>query len=350
MLKLVWHLLACLVAVSHTQEMFFKKYAYTKVMSECLGESVYKDYKQKIHEARRECGAQAGLETDPLDPLLSSPPFSAFGPFSVTQARPFLPSSAAPLLFPAQNGFPSTDSPFSTSTLGPVSPVTANPFNQVFADSTVRPGIPVSSASPFSPIGPVNPVSPVSPVRRPIGVFSPIGVRRPHLEPHRVFPFPIRTYRRKRGLDLSVEKLAEARDKAVALLGNFTCILERMEMVDANLDISHEVLAAKAFRLPVAGDLKTDLVQAVNYCRDLTRCLPLEKTRSPVPHQLQRAIAYIKCEKDARFLACLKHSLRKDVDHFGLSLLPGYGGGSDDLEQLLELLLQSESAYELELL
>lgn len=79
-------------------------------------------------------------------------------------------------------------------------------------------------------------------------------------------------------------------------------------------------------------------------------CLPLEKTRSPVPHQLQRAIAYIRCEKDARFLACLKHSLRKDADHFGLSLLPGYGGGSEDLERLLELLLQSESAYELELL
>ncbi|XP_069990725.1 uncharacterized protein [Penaeus vannamei] len=333
MLVFVLFLLACLGSFSKSQEMFFKKYAYTKVMSECLGESVYKDYKQRVYEAKRECSGLAGLETDPLDPLLSSPPFSAFGPFSVTQ-----------------NGFSSTDSPFPSSTLGPVSSVSANPFSQVFTGSTARPVSPVRHVSAVSHVSPVSAVSPVSPVSGPIGVFSPFGVRRPHLESHRVFPFPIRTYRRKRGLDLTVEKLAEARDKAVALLGNFTCILEKLEMVDANLEINHEVLAANAFRLPVAGDLKADLVQAVNYCRDLTRCLPLEKTRSPVPHQLQRAIAFIKCEKDARFLACLKHGLRKDVDHFGLSLLPGYSGGSDDLERLLELLLQSESAYELELL
>ncbi|XP_042890131.1 uncharacterized protein LOC122265048 [Penaeus japonicus] len=321
MLKLIY-LLMHLVTFINTQETFFKKYAYTKVMSDCLGESVYKEYKQKIYEAKQACDVQASLQTDPLDPLLTTPPFSTFGPFSVSQS-----------------GFVSTDDPlFSTSTVSPISPVTGNPFNQVITGTSIRPFSHVSS------------VSPVSPARRPFGVFRPVGVRRPQLESPRVFPFPIRTFRRKRGLDLTAERLSEARDKAVALLGNFTCILEKLEMVNANLDINYELLAANAFRLPVPGDLKSDLVQAVNYCRDLTRCLPLEKARSPVPHQLQRAIAYIKCEKDARFTACLKHGLRQDVDHFGLSLLPGYSGSSEDLDRLLELLLQSESAYELELL
>nr|XP_045626188.1 uncharacterized protein LOC123775249 [Procambarus clarkii] len=158
------------------------------------------------------------------------------------------------------------------------------------------------------------------------------------------------SYRQKRALVVGERDIHRAMLKVEALFGNFTCVLHRLGMVDEELELDLEGLASNTLSLPIPVPLRSDLVSAIHYCRDMTLCLPVEQQGSLVPQKLKRLITFVKCEKEARLSACLKHDLRKSVSQVDLGLLPTSGGTTDYLEKLLALLVMAESANQLELI
>lgn len=69
-----------------------------------------------------------------------------------------------------------------------------------------------------------------------------------------------------------------------------------------------------------------------------------------VPQKLQRIIEYVKCEKEMRLKACNKHSVRQNLRNINLNSLSLSGGHSRRLEEVVNLIVQEQSAHELELI
>ncbi|XP_066955824.1 uncharacterized protein [Macrobrachium rosenbergii] len=266
------------------QKEFYKKYAFTKVMSECLGGNVYYAYLQQVANARRECEVQSLFihSRMPIPNLFSS------SDFGFSHVPNVISTTASP--FPSTFGTP-------RSTTGVRTLITREPPPlSLFGDVEV-PLVTLTSDLPFGPRLPA--------------------------------------FRQKRGLiDLYPRSF-------------LICLLLQ---VNENLDINYDGLSHNMASLPVPPGLKTDLLASINVCKDLVTCLPLDQRRTLVPHQLERLIAFVRCEKDARFTACLKNDLRRNLDQFGLNLLPRFPGGSEDTETLLNLIVKAESAFEMELI
>ncbi|KAG7155812.1 uncharacterized protein LOC121854505 [Homarus americanus] len=340
----VWVLV--LIHVVCGQEAFYQNYAYTKVMGECLGERVYQDYLQRVAVARRECNTQTTTHNRPPGSSRLTP-FAFNFPQGGTVQQPGVFSqppgvfSQPPGVFHQQPVFSQPSGVFSQR---------PGVFSQPPGVFAQQPGVFSRQPGVFS--------------QQP-GVFSqPPALQGEGGSPQQVLhpgsfipsrqglPFGPRlpNFRQKRALVLGRSEIQDAMKKVLALVGNFTCVLTRLGVVNKELDINFEGLATNVFNQPVAVPLKNDLISAIEYCRDMALCLPLEKQQSAVPHQLQRLKAFIKCEKEERLSACLKHDLRKNVHRVDLSLLPNNGGRTDDLETLFSLLVGAESANELELI
>ncbi|XP_064109036.1 uncharacterized protein LOC135217241 [Macrobrachium nipponense] len=293
-------ILCSILSGAWTQKEFYKKYAFTKVMSECLGGNVYYAYLQQVANARRECEVQS---------------------LFIHSRMPI------PNLFSSSNfGFSHVPNVIST---------TGSPFPSTFG--TPRPATPgVRTVITREP----PPLSLFGEVEVPVVTLTsdlPFGPRLP-------------AFRQKRALVYTPEDIEDAKMRVRAMIGNFTCVLSRLGVVNENLDINYDGLSHNLANLPVPSGLKTDLLSSINTCKDLVTCLPLETRGTLVPHQLERLIAFVRCEKDARFTACLKNDLRRNLDQFGLNLLPRFSGGNEDSETLLNLIVKAESAFEMELI
>ncbi|KAK7081165.1 hypothetical protein SK128_007560 [Halocaridina rubra] len=284
-----------------SQEEFYKKYAFTKVMTECLGSEVYYGYLQQVANARRECGIEAMRLRD-----------------RVPITRVFTPIN------------------FNIPEVPQVNNVIPTSFSSIFPTS--RPGIRTfgRGTTPSTTVTSIFETTESVPVLG-IDLDVPFGPR-------------IQSLRQKRAIVYSYEDIHEAQMRVEEMIGNFTCVLKRLGVISNDLALNFDSLINNIFTLPITGTLQRDLVVSLENCRDKTLCFPVEKLRSPVPHQLQRLIEFVKCEKEGRFAACLKHDLRKNLDQFDLKHLPRFAPGSDDAETLLSLLVGAESAFELELI
>ncbi|XP_069167833.1 uncharacterized protein [Procambarus clarkii] len=405
----VW-VLWLMAGVGVAQEAFYDNYAYTKVMAECLGDRVYQEYLHKVSTARRECGGfpsvptthgrgtptphgrgtptphgrgtptphgrgtptphGRGTPTSLLTPLsfvstykdqrqggiLSQQqgvPFQQPGIYSqqpgIRSQQPGI-RSQQPGLHSQQHGIYSQQPGVNSQQHG-IHPQDPGVFSQQPVDFSSQAGLftqqPVTftKRQEFSFRQPeVFSQQPGSFSQQP-GSFSqqpgsfsqqPGSFSQQHklfsdtrglenvgalLEVQESSPFypssqghhhftHAPSYRQKRALVVGERDIHRAMLKVEALFGNFTCVLHRLGML----------------------------------------CLPVEQQGSLVPQKLKRLITFVKCEKEARLSACLKHDLRKSVSQVDLGLLPTSGGTTDYLERLLALLVMAESANQLELI
>ncbi|XP_050739432.1 uncharacterized protein LOC127009939 [Eriocheir sinensis] len=332
--------------------------AYMQLMSGCLGEAPYREYLESVAAARRECGGDGGFFPGLANVLLSpslaaqfpgvqGPPFSQPGvvvvqrpgifgqlPGSLSQQsrvipqRPNLFSTQQPGVFSTQPGI-FTQHPGSFGLQSPGF-VTQGPTRQpgIFSDGSGIFSV-VNSPSSTTPTAATDSL-PLIPV--------PVG------------PSSLRGVRARRQVTAGVPDIQQTKENMQALISNFTCILTKLAVVNSNLDLNHQGLTNSVVNLPVASELKQDLLESIEFCRDLTRCMPLEKQQLPVPRKLQRIMDYVKCEKERRLEACHKHSLRQNLQNFNLNQLPLSGSRSRRVEEVVNILFDAQSAHELELI
>ncbi|ROT80775.1 hypothetical protein C7M84_000484 [Penaeus vannamei] len=121
--------------------------------------------------------------------------------------------------------------------------------------------------------------------------------------------------------------------------------------IDDDFNIDYKTAIEETKKLDIADDLKEDLLEAMEKCKDLTMCLPLEKSGSPMPLKLQRIVALNKCWKKARLGVCMKHDLMKYLNWFDLSEFPADEDDDEGskAEKLLHLLWGVEARDDFQL-
>ncbi|XP_068201688.1 uncharacterized protein [Palaemon carinicauda] len=144
--------------------------------------------------------------------------------------------------------------------------------------------------------------------------------------------------------------LLDSVNKIMAALSNYTCTLNKLNVIDEYMNININHLTEQYTSLPISDGFKQDLIDGIYYCRDLTYCLPLHNTRSPLPLNLQRLLMAMECEKETRTNACFKEDLRKNVGEFDLSLFPEDDDQESVLNKLSAIITGVDSLNELEIL
>ncbi|KAK7081167.1 hypothetical protein SK128_007562 [Halocaridina rubra] len=155
--------------------------------------------------------------------------------------------------------------------------------------------------------------------------------------------------RQKREAIYDADLLKSFKHMAMAKVSNFTCVLQKLDMVDSDLNL--EVADMKEMVRSSISDpiLRKDMVEAVDYCNDFSMCMP-QKEDSPLPTKLQQILAFVKCDKMIRMSICMKHDFMRNMDMFDLSGLP-LGNKDEEMiaEKLLHLLwgVDSKDAFEI---
>jgi len=251
--------LALLGTVLAGGDSFTKKYAYSKIMTNCFGEDAYYSYAKVLHMNSMECKKEIyekmkeGKEPDvPVNPA----PLASF--FDTLRAG----SGGQPQYIPIPVYYQSSQA--------------GNPFVQF--------------------------------------------------------------QRQKREAMYSGELLKKMVKKVKAKVGTLMCVLKKMGSIDENKNINIAAIKEETLKYSVGLDaaLKTDLVEMVDKCNEFTKCV--EDKDSPLPIELQRIMAFLKCDKKMRVNVCMKADLRKNLSEFDLSGFPMEGDEDDQVEKLLHVL------------
>ncbi|XP_063614645.1 uncharacterized protein LOC134787762 [Penaeus indicus] len=143
------------------------------------------------------------------------------------------------------------------------------------------------------------------------------------------FPYKLFSQRQKREALYDAPVMKKMVQKVKAKVSNFTCVLRKMNYIDDDFNIDYKTAVEETKKMDIADDLKEDLLEATEKCKELTMCLPLEKSGSPMPLKLQQIVTLTKCMKKARFGVCMKHDFMKYLNEFDLS---GFPADEDDDE------------------
>ncbi|CAL4066654.1 unnamed protein product, partial [Meganyctiphanes norvegica] len=104
-------------------------------------------------------------------------------------------------------------------------------------------------------------------------------------------------------------------------ISNLTCTLRKLGEIDDNLSINIQTDVNRIKSLPdVSDSFRQDLIQNVQQCEALAKCLPLENSHNVVPPSaIKRILAYLECEKKKRLIACMKEDLKHRISDIDIS-------------------------------
>ncbi|XP_064108946.1 uncharacterized protein LOC135217157 [Macrobrachium nipponense] len=284
-------LLAIAVSWARAQDAFFEKYTYAKTMSECFGNSAYEEYLLRIANAKRECGYNPVNFYEPR-PTYDDRRYPNTGQTN----RPFFTTPTAPPIN-FQGGYPSTFSSY-TPFKGNTPDISGNGFALNF-------------------------------LNKPTGKQT---LRR--------FSYSQRQLYDSEAIQMALRQIGDS-------LRNFTCVFGQLRLIDQRLNIDYDTMINNYYNSQIDNQLREDLISGINYCRELVSCMPEDK--SPVSFELQRLMAFARCERKTRLSACLRRDLRNNLQHFDVSALPDDGQRTSDIEKLLTILVGQESLDQLEL-
>jgi len=120
--------------------------------------------------------------------------------------------------------------------------------------------------------------------------------------------------RAKRSEHSVVDHLEE---KMKAKVGNITCVLKEMGFMDENHQPIYDAVIQIFKDMQIADDLKADLLEAMDMCKDFAMCLPVEKAKHPLKRELGTAMGYFKCTSMKEVKVCMKHDMKKYADEMG---------------------------------
>merc|ERR1712212_389956 len=90
-----------------------------------------------------------------------------------------------------------------------------------------------------------------------------------------------------------------------------------MGFMDENHQPIYDATIQYFKNLQIDDELKADLLDAMDMCKDFAMCQPVEKAKHPLKRELGTAMTYFKCGLMLRDQACMKHDLRKYASEIG---------------------------------
>jgi len=134
--------------------------------------------------------------------------------------------------------------------------------------------------------------------------------------------FPIPGYmvggRSKRQAMSASQKLEMMKDRMTTLVGNATCVFKEMGMINEDKSVNYETCKEWINKLSVEESLKEDLLYAHDCCKDLSMCMPVEKSKNPIMKEFGQSICYHGCMKMKTTMCCAKQNFKKMALEMGM--------------------------------
>merc|ERR1711915_660999 len=106
-------------------------------------------------------------------------------------------------------------------------------------------------------------------------------------------------------------KLDMMKEKMTYLVGNATCVLKELGWMNEDKSVNYDSCKEKITNMNIDETLKDDLLYAHDCCKDLSMCMPVEKSRNPIMKELGQHICYHGCMKMKTTMCCMKQDFKK---------------------------------------
>ncbi|XP_054272350.1 uncharacterized protein LOC128992676 [Macrosteles quadrilineatus] len=310
-----------------SDEKFIKKYAMMKVYESCFGPDVVKEVRKEMKVATAKC---TGLSTTPLkiqhfDPpqhhnlVKTQPGNSQVHNIALSATKP--PATPAPP--------PASESATPGFDLNKLQQVIMSGYNKHAQHTTYQQQPQPSQQSQFTPnhnpylhAGLTNSVY-QPPAYNPY--YPPPGGYYPPPAPYYHSPFYPPYYRGQRtSRDFDIRgQLDSLAAKMTGKVRNVTCVMQELGYLDENLEPAYDKMIDRISRLPIAEDLKRDMTDGVNFCRQFAQCVPDER-KDKLAREMVRPIFFFRCYKHKKLEACIMKDVRDKYN-------PGEDIGEDNL-------------------
>jgi len=117
----------------------------------------------------------------------------------------------------------------------------------------------------------------------------------------------------KRGAHLSPEKLEKMQAKIQAVVGNITCVMREMNMLDSENSVDYDSIKQRISALPLGSEIKSDMQEGMGQCKDFSSCMPDSMfENSPITAGFGKQMAFFKCMKTVKLESCMKQEFREE--------------------------------------
>ncbi|KAL1132218.1 hypothetical protein AAG570_010175 [Ranatra chinensis] len=121
---------------------------------------------------------------------------------------------------------------------------------------------------------------------------------------------PFQQYPFQAPMDLDVRgQLETLATKMSGRIRNVTCIMQELGYLDHNLEPDYARMIERIGRLPVNDELKRDMTDGVNFCKQFSQCLP-DDGRDKVVSEMVRPMFFFRCYKHKKLEACIMKDVR----------------------------------------
>ncbi|RZF48774.1 hypothetical protein LSTR_LSTR008123 [Laodelphax striatellus] len=90
---------------------------------------------------------------------------------------------------------------------------------------------------------------------------------------------------------------------------NVTCVMQELGYLDEKLEPAYEKMVERINRLPVADDLKRDMTDGVEFCKQFSQCVPDER-KDKLAREMVRPMFFFRCYKHKKLEACIMKDVR----------------------------------------
>ncbi|XP_069702275.1 uncharacterized protein [Periplaneta americana] len=289
---------------------YIKKYAMMKVYESCLGPDVVKEVRQEMKAACAKC---AGVSATAPGQALHPPPSDPLGvpvPPMTDKRKP--PVGAVPPTFDPTR--------LQQAILGFRNPAQQNPLLSGYIQQTpASPHYrPVQAPAGFYPqqyplYYPAAPSNPVYSHSVPYHSVYP-GMSNPFY-PAAPFYSAAPTYssgqRSSRDLDIRGQ-LETLTSRLSGKIRNVTCVMQELGYLDENLEPNFEKISERINRLPIGDELKKDMIDGVQFCKQFAQCVPeTRKDRFQLSRELVKPMFFFRCYKHKKLEACIMKDVRE---------------------------------------
>ncbi|XP_037083363.1 uncharacterized protein LOC119103810 [Pollicipes pollicipes] len=152
-----------------------------------------------------------------------------------------------------------------------------------------------------------------------------------------------RRWKRSHHGSITPEKLEAMRVKASSMIGNITCVMREMKMLDSNNQVDFASIKKRIMELPLPKELVDDMCEGMDHCRDFASCIPSQVfEKSPIMAGFGKQMAFFKCFKMAKVESCMKQDFRED--YYPMLLRSGLDLGEDESFQTIVTSMMLEEA------
>ncbi|XP_047108232.1 uncharacterized protein LOC124777023 [Schistocerca piceifrons] len=313
------------------EDRFIRKYAMMKVYESCFGADVVREVRQEMRAACAKCASMAHGSPAPAAAQQEARPPPPPPPSSAPTQRPPQRPARLPVAVPAPAVRPQLQA---EALEAAAAAMDAAKFQHAILALSKRlgpqtsPQIPQAfgypSYYPNSPsVGAATAWSPQAAFSSPPGYLAYYQPPTPQFAAYQggyyttgpsadMYPQGRAINQRKsRDLDLRGQ-LETLTSRISGKVKNVTCVMQELGYLDENLEPNYAKITERINQLPINDELKKDMVDGVEYCKQFSQCVPeTKRDKLPLSRELAKPMFFFRCYKHKKLEACVMKDVRE---------------------------------------